>query len=451
MVGLNQLQFFTIPEAARELPHTDKINTIRLLFDEWKKHYSAVTSYFPLYELLSLDWIWKDGSGRTLIQRIDKVLKQYKIVLGSDIFGSIGNSMRETIPSANKYIFDIVTSFKWRDGTFQDGGSCMFYGRSDVKDSMEKDGRFYALRFFVTDPIRQTPFGGQMREPVYRNGEETFYGEARCWLSSDVIQIRQGTKIKTARVHLVFNSYGMPLREMASVLATKVGAVVKKIKISNLKKVHGGLYINSSGYVIGDAEIVDLVDHVDLGMQNTFDQKAERSRQSPRLQQERERAFYNLVNMGHKKPKKTFWISDAKKKPKKVRNRITRGQRLQTEFQRLIFYNNRDMLYDLVFYDKHAWLADPEIQHPMTERHYWRVWYSRLFEDFWAILIKLITFKINQRRYSNDTSNIKGGNPPKCTSQGTESTLRRDERTFPYEDLADSSEIRTATIHDEIG
>lgn len=445
-IGLDRIQHFTIPEAARELPLNQVKNIIGQLFEAYITRYSALKVYFPVSELLALDWSWQEAGGKTLPQRIDRTLQRFGIVLPTEIFGNIGNELRESLPLSEEYMFDIVNKFDWKDGTFGDKGSCMWDGRRSVKDEMEVDGRFHALRFFTLDAIKREGVFGEMRTPVHRVGTVTYYGLGRAWLFTDIVQMRSKTSLVRERIYLLFNSYGKPLREMTAVFAALVGGSFKKVRISNRKKVGGGLYTNGPGYIIGPLEVIENIEHYDFSFENSYDVRKEQQASTPdsryeaQVQQNLARSIFGTAWYGvgpRREPKKVYWVPKDKQKSKKQQNTSKKGPANQPPAVQRSHTENRQNLYNILHWEKDCWYNTRSIKHPNTTLYFFRKWYERLDGDLWRILLRLITININGG-IKNDTTKNEGGHPPECKTQTPESPLWRDEGDVSYEVISDS-------------
>ena len=115
------------------LPHPQKRHILTKLYDVWSNLYP--TAYFPVYELLKLEWVWRGQNGRTLPQRIATVLRQFNYIPES-VLGEIGDSIRTAIPVEQNVLYDIVDKFNWEAGDFGDGGSCFWEGRIQVRQEI---------------------------------------------------------------------------------------------------------------------------------------------------------------------------------------------------------------------------------------------------------------------------------------------------------------------------
>lgn len=382
LIGVDKLQSFEIPEAARTLDGNTCAKVLENVYDEWSKNHNVIDNYFPLRELIDMSWVWQDIKNKTLPQRIDKIMRQHNVKLETGFLGEIGNEIRESIPAADTYIFDITQNFNWIPGTFgiDEKDSCMWQGRSKVKDEMAKDGRFYALRFFTTEMSNaNAPVGTyantRMREPVTRNkANQVLYGLARCWVYNGSVIINKRKRVSAI---IIFNDYGdLPLRTMASVFATILSGGFKQIKISNKKKAHGGLYTNGPGYVITEPDVVDVINHMDFGLENSYD-KAMRIRSSDENPFRRNSIKINSKLLFRRKHRN-------KKKRNRLRRRIANLRHMQS-----VHWRTADMTHSLI-YNSDRFYKNSEIVHPSTVRYYWQIWQYRLKNDFWRTLVKLI-------------------------------------------------------------
>jgi|GEM_PF-3646769 len=394
--GINHIQTFSIPEASRELPREEQKRVLSDILREWFNHQNSM-NYFPAEELLTMDWSWIDTSNKTLPQRIDKILKEHGAILPKSFLGALGNHVRESIPVSTEYLFDFTKSYNWVAGAFDDNGSCLWEGRRKVKDAMERDPRFSAFRIFSLSNIYSgnNSFRTQ-RSAVKTIGGTRYYGVSRCWIFKEKVRVKVGSKIKLSDVYLCFNSYGEhPIRQLSAVLAAMLDANFKRIKISNMKKTQGGLYINGSGYIVGPQHIINNIEHFDIGFQNSYDHEVEAGQQRDRLRirnsQSETGPFYIFPQKRYHKNWENF-----KKISKKKRNSQNRKQ-INDELIREVYYLNRTDAARIGNYNG-GWPPNTGRQ-----RAYWRLWGYRLQRDFFRILIKMII-----KRGKNVSTNNEG-------------------------------------------
>jgi len=400
---------YEIPAANRIVPEDQILPILLDIRKEWLKTHS-VYEYFPLKQLLTVEWSWEDSSKRTLPQRIASILKQHGAVLPKSFLGALGNHVKETIPISKPSLIDITQDFDWKKGDFQDSGSCFWQGRREVKNAMEKDKRFYAFRIYDYEHHRGErgiqnmlrPFLGG-RPPILPRGtynKKPIYGYARCWLFETTVKIKLHGKMTKSLVYLAFNAYGLTMKQIAPILGTKARCAYQPIKLSNKGKVHGGLYFNSNSYVFGDPLVIRNMHHYNFNFDNSYDSKTRgtipNGIQERRLRwQEGMQYQYDVRNRRNRR-----WTEKPDRKKEKTKNRKNpiQGDLLQT-----VHHHNRDLMHDLIdWMDFAKW----EIPNPATQRFYWRLLYHRTRGAFFSVLIKLINHKIT-RGYNEKASNKK--------------------------------------------
>ncbi len=445
--GIDRIQTFVIPEASRELPREEQKRVILKVLAEWFNHQNPM-NYFPIEEFLSMDWSWKDASNRTLPQRIDKILKEHGAILPKSFLGALGNHVRESIPVSIDYIFDLTKSYNWSSGSFDDAGSCLWEGRRSVKVAMEKDPRFSAFRILSLSNIYTgvNPLRTQRSAIKTINGIR-YYGVSRCWVFKEKARVRVGTKIKMSDIYLCFNSYGEhPIRQLSAVLATMIDADFKKIKVSNMNKTSGGLYINGSGYIVGPSHIIENIEHFDIGFQNTYDRKQDINleRENTRLTAEQNmmNTLYNSSwNPWEKTRHRKSWNSFVRvpKKEKNSKNRKGINDRLVRE----AYFSNRDEVYSLAHPRSRDWPSNSG-----NTIAYWRLWAYRLRRDFFRTLIKMIDNQIKRGNNVSTTSESKDSSESEAINP--ELQLPRDEIHEPPAHPVYSRQIRIVSVHNEV-
>ena len=395
---------FTIPEANRVVPEDQHLTIILDIHAEWCKTQS-IFKYFPLAELIRLDWAWEDSSKKTLPQRIASILKKHGVVLPRSFLGALGNHVKEITPIGKPMLIDITQDFNWKAGTFRDGGSCFWNGRRDVKNAMEKDKRFYAFRMYSYENHNRPMLtlrgmlGGPERVIKHTTIPKTYnskdiFGYARCWVYEAIVKIKTRKKTSREVVYIVFNGYGPPTREIATVLAHKAGCAARPIRLSNKGKVHGGLYFNTGSYVLGDPHVIFNMNHYDFSFQNSYDSRNTNVRDTP----------YQRPNYHSSRREQTYrykrrW-SDTKDTKKQKNNALRCGP--QGELLSEVHYTNRGMFSDLIQWaDLGIW----EMPKPTVQRLYWRIAYSHTNGSFFSSLSKLINYNI--KRSNNDTTSNK--------------------------------------------
>ena len=267
----NELLQYTLPEEACELskPIIDSIT--QLVY----QYYTKVKSPFDPFNwanlLTAIAWNVSTKHG-SLSKRISKwVYDNYKINLPPDILQQIGIISSKDKPSINKFNFDIVHKFDWKQGGFGDFDSCFFTFNSKSREFMETSPNFRAIRFFreiTSNPFIENSFPTKYYEKRDKatNHLETFYaGAGRAWLWMPTLErvINKDIKIIGKSI-LIFNSYGHPLEHMAIMLSTFLNLPYKEVKVTNQGNKTGMLYLNGVAFIIGEQTLIENLDHIDL-------------------------------------------------------------------------------------------------------------------------------------------------------------------------------------------
>ncbi len=397
IIGIDKIIHFTIPEASREVPFNERQAILFSLWNHWLEHHPA-QQYFPLEELLMVDWSWKDASNRTLPQRVDKILKLHGAILPKGLLGALGNHVRETIPANSDYIIDITKKFNWRDGSFGDEDSCLWHGRDGILGEMEKSPYFYAFRFFSETYRNTDNMWATTRDPIKKVGKKVYYGLARTWLYQGHVIIRGKGKHP---IYVLFNSYGMPLREQTSVFASLVGGSFKQIKISNNKRTGGGLYTNGPGFIVGALDVIDNIEHFDFGFENSYDGRRRdmdgiATLNEPPLRVRNRPSFEQRVADSNRRQRrskewKNFVRKSKKQKTRKAKNKPNNPIMKEQHFR------NSDTMYQMI-----RWQEDIDWpRSPRTLKFYWRIHEKHTRQTFYSTLVKMLSYKINGGQ--NDT------------------------------------------------
>ena len=199
-----------------------------------------------------IDWSPKTKEG-TLIKRLKKYLYQrHKCKLKDEELALIGNEIVKSTPKPQAYALDITQSFDWAQGDFGDHQACFLNSQSSRRYAMndDKDKRFYALRVFKKTPLGEHAQGASK----YYKG---YHGISRSWFWRYPI----GDKF----VIVVINGYGMQTIQQAALLSAYLKKPMKAVSVRNSKGMVGGLYANhSTGYAIGDKELLEKLSSVDI-------------------------------------------------------------------------------------------------------------------------------------------------------------------------------------------
>lgn len=152
----------------------------------------------------------------------------------SEILQQLGNFYANHASKGSDFWFDFDRTINWKDGDFGDKDSCFWGGRSIARDMIRENGG--AVRFFSS---------------------ETGNGLARAWIAPGHPQENDA---------LLFNGYGMQLRDIARIIATFLGLDYQSMPMVNNGNSAGDLWINgvrdpvrdrdggySGGFVVTDA------------------------------------------------------------------------------------------------------------------------------------------------------------------------------------------------------
>ena len=373
--GIHKLE---IPGDGLELGLPEIRGIVFSLYKEWIKNHSPL-DYFPVLELLTENWCWKEGEGKTLPQRISKILNKNGFQLAKSYLGDLGNSIREAIPMLKEYYIDITQDFNWEDGDFGDQGSCMWEGRSTVRSEMTKDGRFYAFRFFKP----------QGESSAFWNSSACYsgyIGTGRTWLFKEMVQIRINKRIHNEEILILFNSYGHALRQQAAILATLTGLASKSISLSNKKMTSGGLYINGRGYIIGPPHIIKTIDHFDFGFDNKFDGLDE-PYDTIEIMDDSPDTHRSRMNFNRQRRKRqSLYFDRNNRRAKRIKKR---GYKIiNNTIDSMTHSFNKGTIYHLLRSRKH-WGGNKA-----TNLYHWKLYDHLLKGYFFSILMKILSHKI---------------------------------------------------------
>lgn len=218
-----------------------------------------------------IEWKWMAVRGN-LTKRISKwYYEKYKAKLLQETSTAIGNIVRAQIIKNQEYHYDFTKKFDWMAGEFGDNGSCfMSTTRSDITQSMMKDNRFHAVRFYNEKPNTDPPKAntwGKKREMFYKDDELYYEGLSRAWLVKDQVTVDINKKDVTSLFYIIFNGYGMSTKNIASILSTSFGCSYHPVKVTNNKQLHGGLYLNDdTSYIIGEESAIKNIERYDFGL-----------------------------------------------------------------------------------------------------------------------------------------------------------------------------------------
>jgi len=243
----------TINTEYEELPRflQDAISYFVAMYYEEKRN-----DIFPIMTFKAdTEWTWMANRG-SLSKRISKWYKDHiGENLPEQILAQIGTIARMSSAKSKIYYFDFAKSFNWRAGDFADRDSCFWEGRSYIRKAMERDPRFYAIRFF-----------GPPQKELKKNLNyylSNHYGIGRAWMCVEEIETKIG---QVEPVYIIFNGYGLHTGLITKIFSRFLGFPIKRIPISNHKEVLNGLYINNTGYIVGPHTTIQKVKNYDFGL-----------------------------------------------------------------------------------------------------------------------------------------------------------------------------------------
>lgn len=275
------------------IPTTDQIQASKqtvndildIIADECLAKHKGIIDIVALY--LSTDWVWKTNLG-SLPKRISKWYHtHHKDNLSETTLTQIGNLFRKETPKTQKYIFDITKTFDWKDGDFADGGSCFWGSNARARTKMQNTEGYYAIRLFkpseTPHPVLKTGnFSTKDFQKLlkYENKHyptkcmenerleyfNTYMGYARAWLYTDVWEASVGNLTFKYPIVIIFNGYGVQTNLIASIFAEAMQLPVRRLTINNGGAFSGYLYVNDTGYVIGDPKVTDQVEVFDFDL-----------------------------------------------------------------------------------------------------------------------------------------------------------------------------------------
>jgi hypothetical protein len=273
----NKLYEFRLNSEYTDLPAHAVEKITKCITAEYIVKNNCLVRPFPTYAFMTEnEWRWRSARG-VLTKRVAKWLKDtIDMNLSNETKTAIGTIVREVISKDQDYYFDFVKEFKWPRGNFADGNSCFLTGgdRGHIPRAMEKEKRFGAIRFFKRYNNAVLAKTDNEQDNIYYADSNYYYcGISRAFMCFDEYKITSMTMYKMYKTYhampliIVFNGYGHTTKQIASVLSSFLGLQMKNIGLTNNQKVSGGLYVNSDGILIGDAEAVKLVQSYDFSME----------------------------------------------------------------------------------------------------------------------------------------------------------------------------------------
>ena len=227
---------------------------------------------------------WRGGTTKagTFVNRMKKQVKEgWNLTLPREITQEIGNIVGQNAVNTETQFFEIVNHFDWKAGDYGDRGSCFWQNRSGIREAMQKEGNFYALRLYRRLPTGTALYNlngigrfltdQKILQPQKRTEQFDYYGIARSWIYETIVRVKKNKKIISTPVIIIFNSYGITIQDQSLLLAAYLNKSRSPVYLTNKNKEHGGLYMNGSGYVIGDPLLVPSIKKFDFGLENDFD------------------------------------------------------------------------------------------------------------------------------------------------------------------------------------
>lgn len=197
-------------------------------------------TYDGFWDIVKTDWVIEKGDMQgTMPKRISKFFAKFSDVkIPETTATKIGNVAGKFFATKGKlYYIDFVAEFNWKAGQFGDADSCFWGGREDARRIMEKNGCM-ALRFFKDE------------KHVATNGM------ARSWL----FPVFDNSV-------LIFNGYGMELRQQAQILSAFLNQPNQQIDLRNMGDTGGTVYINNGhAYLFGEKDLIKRFHGLDLNM-----------------------------------------------------------------------------------------------------------------------------------------------------------------------------------------
>lgn len=238
----------------------------------------AVQGKFVPLKIASLiqeiEWQWKSTRG-SLPKRVGKWLKDnHDVTMPEELSTAIGNIVRESQVKDQTYYFDFVKKFDWEAGDFADTESCFWKGgtRGDVLPAMQKDPRFYAMRFFKREKQRALK-REHSKTVFYVDGDYFHRGIGRIWVCADSIKHLK----KSVPLYITFNGYGLTTAQGTAVFASYKSLSTSRIGLLNNKQYDGDLYTNEGGVAVGESSAIAEIKNYDFGLDtNEFLVKVEK-------------------------------------------------------------------------------------------------------------------------------------------------------------------------------
>jgi len=214
---LNTLLTYNIDRDSLVIPDEIRDKVLVKLRNAWTKAAGNTLDKFPNIALLSdIDWRWITDRGK-LPKRIRSFMhKEFDFEVSEYIQSEIGNICLNELPGSQDYYFDIATKLNWRNGDFGDHQSCFLNvsgSPTSEVSTMQRDGRFKALRFFRPFESDVAQNHANAYDGVsYTQDGQLYLGVSRAWLF-------RATDDST----VLFNSYGYNMSMSADILSRYLG------------------------------------------------------------------------------------------------------------------------------------------------------------------------------------------------------------------------------------
>ena len=215
---------------------------------------------FPWFDLaMGVNWKWI-APGGTLLRRVQKWYnEQFSENLPYMTIEQIHNVIRTRVPKQKKYYIEFTQDLDWQAGDFGDGGSCFFGIRNIVRDEMQKDGRFWAVRFYT----ESRNYGKRVD---YMDNEH-LYGHARALFTLEYIKINRTV---TLPYMVIFNGHTIPTDKIAQIVSAYFHMPFKWMDTTNNKKATGGIYLNDGSYIVAPQKALNGISNYDFGMKTKY-------------------------------------------------------------------------------------------------------------------------------------------------------------------------------------
>jgi len=267
-ITTDKLYHLTINSEYTPLPDSTISKVIAVMMIEHMHNMHKSSGFFaPAKFYRDIEWRWMADRG-SLTRRISRWYNdQYSMNISPISLSAIGNIVRDEILKNQDYHIDFTSRFNWNDGDFGDSGSCFWSSNVRARDGMQQSGKFIAVRFFKRSDYGKNYPGhltvSPSRHMFYTEENRYAYsGYARAWICKEFIPLKD----KLYPVWILINGYGVATKQIASIVAAFHNQSVKPIYVTNNTNLHGGLYINGKGYLIGPESLIKNQSQYDFGV-----------------------------------------------------------------------------------------------------------------------------------------------------------------------------------------